>query len=290
MPILPLLLGGLLGLGLTLVVAGAVPVRPDLRAVIASARSTTAHHQETTLKTHLGVALERLAAAPWLPINAPRLALARMAPAQYVTFKLGGVVAGTLVPGLLWTVLAVLGTPVPGVLPAGLALAGGCIGFLVPDAIVRERAERARAQVREATAAYLTLVALALKSGNGLDSALVKAATIADTWVWQTIRRALDHAVLARQPAWEGLRALSRELDAPELADVADIVTTGSDGTAVAATMMARSRALRHQILAEQRTEANETSERLVIPTALLGLTFMAMLFYPVVSRLLTTV
>jgi hypothetical protein len=289
MALLPLAFGAFLGLGATLLVAGLVPAHPDMRAVVAG---SAASHQPVSgrgWRPHLRVALERLAESSLVRTPHQRLALARLSPARYVAYKIGGLVAGAAAPLLLGAVLMLLGTPVALVIPAGFSLACAGVGFLVPDALIRQRAERAKAQVREAVTAYLTLTALSLRSGLGLDAALMEAARVADTWIWRTIYQALDHAVLARQPAWEGLRALSRELDVPELVDIADIAMTGSEGTAVADALMARARALRHQILAEQRGQANEINEKLVVPIALMGLTFLAMLFYPVISRLLET-
>jgi Flp pilus assembly protein TadB len=289
MAVLPLALGALSGLGATLAVAGLVPAHPDMRAVVTG---STASHQPGTSQgwqAHLLVHLERMAASSLVRTPHQRLALARISPARYAAYKIGGLVAGAAAPMLMSAALLLVGAPVPLVVPAGFAVACAAIGFLVPDALIRQRADRAKAQVREAVTAYLTLAALSLRSGLGLDAALMEAARVADTWIWRTIHQALDHAVLARQPAWEGLRGLSRQLDVPELVDIADIATTGSEGTAVADALMARARALRHQILAEQRSQANETNERLVVPIALMGLTFLAMLFFPVLSRLLDT-
>jgi Flp pilus assembly protein TadB len=289
MDLLPLAFSSLFGLGITLLVAGLVPAHPDMRAVIAGASSTSHRpgHGEGW-RSHLRVHLERLATSSLVRAPHQRLALARVSPSRYTAYKLGGLVVGAAAPMLMSAALVLAGTPVSLVVPAGFAVACAAVGFLVPDALVRQRADRAKAQVREAVTAYLTLTALSLRSGLGLDAALMEAARVADTWIWRTIYQALDHAVLARQPAWEGLRALSRQLDVPELVDIADIAMTGSEGTAVADALMARARSLRHQILAEQRGQANEINEKLVVPIALMGLTFLAMLFYPVISRLLT--
>ena len=289
MAFLPLTLGAFFGLGTTLLVAGLVPAHPDMRAVVAGSTASEPSVDGQGWRSHLRVSLERLAASSLVRAPHNHLALARVSSARYVAYKLGGLVAGAAAPMLVAAVLLLLGNPLALVVPAGFALACAAVGFLVPDALIRQRAERAKAQVREAVTAYLTLTALSLRAGLGLDAALMEAARVADTWIWRTIHQALDHAVLARQPAWEGLRALSRELDVPELVDIADIAMTGSEGTAIADALMARARSLRHQILAEQRAQANEINEKLVVPIAVMGLTFLAMLFYPVISRLLDT-
>ncbi|WP_036555213.1 type II secretion system F family protein [Nocardiopsis sp. CNT312] len=288
MAVLPLALGALLGWGLTLLVAGLVPVHPDLRTVVhapAAQQGAPGEGWRARARVHL----ERLAASSLIRAPRQRLALARISPARYAAYKLGALVAGAAVPMLVSAVALLTGAALPVAVPAGFTAASAAIGFVLPDALIRQRADRAKAQVREAVTAYLTLTALSLRAGLGLDAALMEAARVADSWIWRTIHQALDHAVLARQPAWEGLRALSRDLDVPELVDVADIAMTGSEGTAVADALMARARSLRHQILAEQRGQANEINEKLVVPIALMGLTFLAMLFYPVISRLLDT-
>lgn len=138
--------------------------------------------------------------------------------------------------------------------------------------------------------AYLTLVALERRAGAGPHQALMEAAEVADSWVWRRIRNALDHAMLQRRPTWEGLRDLSRDVGVPELADCADIIATSAEGTAVADNLLARAKSLRVETLNAQRRAANEVSERLVVPVAVLGLCFVALLLFPVVMRLTTTV
>lgn len=288
MATLPLMLGAVMGVGCTLIIAGLVPAHPNLRAVVHKP-TTTLLSSDRSWRSRLHVLLERLGDSALIRAPQQRLALARVTSARYAAFKLGGFLAGATAPLLASAALVATGASVPMTVPAGFALACAGIGFLLPDLLIRQRADRAQAAVREAVTAYLTLTALSLRSGLGLDAALMEAARVADTWTWRTIHRALEHAILARQPAWEGLRSLSRELDVPELVDVADIAQTGSEGTAVADALMARARSLRHQILSEQRSQANEVNEKLVVPIAVMGLVFLAMLFYPVISRLLDT-
>ncbi len=102
------------------------------------------------------------------------------------------------------------------------------------------------------------------------------------------LREQLVRARLSGTPPWDGLHALAVELGLPELSDLADIMRlSGEEGAAVAATLRARSRGLRVALLAQEQTRANEDSERMVIPVALLGLIFLIILGAPAVVRIL---
>ncbi len=81
---------------------------------------------------------------------------------------------------------------------------------------------------------------------------------------------------------------LSLDLGVPELGDVADIMRlSGEDGAAVLPTLRARAASLRTWLLQSEVTTANEASERMSIPVALLGVAFMALLGFPAFWRIL---
>jgi hypothetical protein len=62
---------------------------------------------------------------------------------------------------------------------------------------------------------------------------------------------------------------------------------SGEEGTAVADTLRARSRGLRTALLTKEQTRANEDSERMVVPVAVLGLIFLMLLGAPAIVRIL---
>lgn len=289
------LVGAGFGLGLTLLVAGSVSNVPDLRSALASANAEIRPSPPATAapvgrwQRLLADALTRLSDTSLVRVPTQSLELISLGRAQFVGQKLAAAGLAAASPLVLALVSALLGAPLPYAVPAGLSLVLAAIGYMLPDVSVRRRAEEARAQFQQGMIAYLTLVALERRAGAGPHQALVQAADVADSWVWRRIRAALDHAMLGRRPTWEGLRDLSRDLDISELADCADIIATGSEGTAVADNLLARARSLRVETLNAQRRAANEASERLVVPVAVLGLCFVALLLYPVVVRLTTT-
>ncbi len=70
--------------------------------------------------------------------------------------------------------------------------------------------------------------------------------------------------------------------------DVADIMRlSGEDGAAVLPTLRARAASLRTSLLQADVAAANEASERMSIPVALLGVAFMALLGFPALWRIL---
>lgn len=272
-----------IGAGVVCLVAALLPSRPDLRAAIAH---TTAAEDMT----------------PWPPREYRRwaraAALARLPyrdlplgddPARHVLRKLAGAALGALLPGTLAVLLAWATGSVPPVLGGAVVLAGMAAGFVLPDLPVRARARRGRAAMRHAVGAYLMLVALERRSGSAAQQALVRAARVADDTcvAFAYIRASLERAQLDRRPAWEGLRSLATSIAVTELRDCADIMAASTDGAAVTDALLARARSLRGETLNHQRARANEASERMVVPVALLGLCFVALLMYPVLIRLL---
>ena len=102
------------------------------------------------------------------------------------------------------------------------------------------------------------------------------------------LREQLVRARLSGRPPWDGLHDLAVELGLPELSDLADIMRlSGEEGAAVADTLRARSRGLRAALLTKEQTRANEESERMVVPVALLGLIFLVILGAPAMVRIL---
>ena len=195
---------------------------------------------------------------------------------------------GLLFP-VLFTVLALaVGVALPLAFPAlsALVLAAGL--FLLPDMEVRRKAAAAREEFARATSAYLDLTALERAAGAGATQALEQAATVGDSWVFVRLREQLIRARLSGTAPWDGLHELATELALPELSDLADIMRlSGEDGAAVADTLRARSRGLRTALLTKEQARANEDSERMVVPVAVLGLIFLVLLGAPAIVRIL---
>ena len=93
------------------------------------------------------------------------------------------------------------------------------------------------------------------------------------------MRRAIRRAALSGRKPWSDLRDLGDELAVPELRNLADIAAVAADGASVYNTLLAGARTLRHAELSDARSQANEVSERMSRPLALLvtGLTLFVL-------------
>lgn len=289
-----LLAGALLGLGATTLVWAWAPGVPDLTAALDRLDPTRATPAATT---PLGPAWAHRATRHALPALATSLRLDRLAadlrvvdltPEDLAARKIGYATLGAAFPTVLAITMGALGLALPVVIPAVATLVVAGVFFVLPEVEVRRRATEVRAAMRTAAGVYLELVALERAADAGTVEALTRAAAIGTSPEFARIRDALLRAELAGRPAWDGLTDLADHLGVPEYGDLADIMRlSGQDGAAVYATLRARAASLRTQLLTAATAKANTASEHLIIPTALLGVAFMALLGYPAISRIL---
>ena len=93
---------------------------------------------------------------------------------------------------------------------------------------------------------------------------------------------------LDERRAGRALPGHAQRTSVPELGDLADITRlSGQDGAAVYATLRARAASLRTQLLTAGTAKANAASEHMIVPVALLGVAFMALIGYPAFARIL---
>lgn len=292
-----LLAGALLGLGVTTLVRAWAPGIPDLTAALDRLDPTRAAPAPTSTTTRLGPAWAQRATRRALPALASWLRLDRLAadlrvvdltPEGLAARKIGYAALGAAFPTVLAVTMGAVGLALPVVIPAAATLVVAGVFFVLPEVEVRRRAAEVRAAMRTAAGVYLELVALERAADAGTVEALTRAAAIGTSPEFARIRDALLRAELAGRPAWDGLTDLAGHLAVPEYGDLADIMRlSGQDGAAVYATLRARAASLRTQLLTAATAKANTASEHLIIPTALLGVAFMALLGYPAISRIL---
>jgi Flp pilus assembly protein TadB len=300
---LAVLAGGTAGLGVTLIVRELLPAQPQLAAALdrlAPPRLTPTATVPTVpdgdepastsgLERRVGLAVQRhLDSLPFLRVPTRELTLLRLPAHRWLGQKVLMGLLGLLFPALFTLMAAAMGYALPVAVPALGGLALGALLFLIPDVEVQRKAAAAREEFARAVGAYIDLTALERAAGAGATQALEQAATVGDSWVFVRLREELVRARLSGTPPWDGLHALATELGLPELSDLADIMRlSGEEGAAVADTLRARSRGLRVALLTKEQTRANEDSERMVIPVALLGLIFLVILGAPAIVRIL---
>ena len=297
-----MLLGATGGLGVTLIVRELLPSDPQLASALDRLAPTRPGADTPAVQTpaadlggtgalehRVGIWAQRhLTGAPFVAIPTTELLLLRIPVARHLGQKVLMALLGLLFPAVFVVVTATLGVTLPIALPAVFALVLAAVLFVIPDLDVRRKAAAAREEFARATSAYLDLTALERAAGAGATQALEQAATVGDSWVFVRLREQLVRARLSGRPPWDGLHDLAVELGLPELSDLADIMRlSGEEGAAVADTLRARSRGLRAALLTKEQTRANEESERMVVPVALLGLIFLVILGAPAMVRIL---
>jgi hypothetical protein len=215
------------------------------------------------------------------------LALVGESAAQLAARKVGYAALGLFFPFVLALATALVGAAPSFLLPAAASLVFAGVLFLVPDVDLRRRATLVRAEMRRAVCVYLELVALERVADAGASESLERAAAIGDGRAFALIRDALLRARVFGVPPWRELERLADELHVPELGDVGDIMRlSGEDGAAVYATLRARATSLRTALLNADAARSNAASEHMVVPVAFLGLTFMVLLGFPALYRI----
>lgn len=288
-----LLAGALVGLGITLVVAGLRPQVPDLAAAVGRLTAPLpvagqAAPEGRAVERASAAVAHRVADALRLDRYSADLAITNSTPTRMALEKLGYGLVGLVFPLVMTSILAVAAVDVPVAVPlvAGLALGAGM--SLLPEVELRRRAALARMEMRRTVCAYLELVALERAADAGAVEALERAAAIGAGPGFRHIRDALLRARLEGRTPWTQLSHLADQLAVPELGDVADIMRlSGEDGAAVLPTLRARAASLRTWLLNADVAAANEASERMSIPVALLGVAFMVLLGFPALWRIL---
>ncbi|MFP5369330.1 MAG: type II secretion system F family protein [Actinomycetes bacterium] len=291
------LAGMVVGLGLVLAVRAVRPAPPSLAAALEQLsagptagtlpRPGTPPSSAGDRRTWLPPAVVRSVEGS-LGVSEADLAILGQTRTELAARKVALALAGLLTPAVLGLLCVLLDVPVPFVVPTtvGLALAG--VGWLLPSAEVREAAGKARAEFSSNLESFLTLVAGERRARGSVEQALEEAAEISGSAPFVRMRRAIRRAALSGRKPWSDLRDLGDELAVPELRNLADIAAVAADGASVYNTLLASARTLRHAELSDARSRANEVSERMSRPLALLvtGLTLFVLV--PFLIRMFT--
>lgn len=287
------ILGGMvIAVGLVLAVHAVRPAPPALAAALeqASAQPATValllptsstrdswdwlpDRVATVLDGHLGVSDADLKIIGW-------------SRSQLAARKLTLALAGLLAPWLLSVLLLLAGLGAFASFPVLVGIGIAVVAWLLPTQEARELAAKARLEFRTNLEFFLTLVAGERRARGSVEQALEEAVEISDSAPFIAMRRAIRRAMLSGQKPWRDLRLLGEELEVTELRNLADIAEVAADGAAVYGTLLATARTLRHAELSDARTEANEVSERMSRPLALLVFGLTAFVLVPFALRM----
>jgi len=293
---LAVLAGGLIGLGLTLLVARLLPAEPDLADAVervSSTRSRTTARLSAARsgKERLGLwGLRVLPPGLWVRTPTRELALLRIPVAQFYGEKLTFAGLGLVIPPGLTLLFRSLGLGIPLQVPALASIGLAAVMFFIPNYNALDEARKAHVEFARALGAYIDLVALERHNGIGVRQSMEAAAEVGDSWVFTRLSEELTRSRWSGLPPWDALHTLSEELGLSELDDFADIMRlSGEEGASVYATLRARSAAMRTAMLNDEIAQANAVGERMTIPGSLLGVIFMGLLVAPSLLRMFTT-
>jgi hypothetical protein len=281
---LALVFGALVGLGLFLVVRGAVPAPPALESALARLHPTT--NQVSAAPAAAGPSLAaRLGLKP--PLADMRLI--GMTTDRYTLEKLGYPLLGLVFPGVAAAVFGQFGIHIRWYYPTLLGLVLAILFFLLVDSGIRQKADAAREEFRRAVATYLTLVGLVRYAGAGAVESLELAAQVGESWVFERIRDALADARYANEAPWTRLRQVSVEIGVPDLGEVGEIMSlVGDQGAQVYQTLLSRAQSMRVALRTTEQQRAATATTLLYVPTSMLLLVFLVLIGYPALSRIAT--
>jgi tight adherence protein C len=288
------LLGAGIGLGVCLCIRAVTPRPVPLHAVLATlarpGRALTAPPTSSlSVPDRLGQLARRILEAAGYDSARVRQALELLdrSPERHALDKLIAAVAGLLVPNVVALVLTILGIGLPLGVVAALSLPMAFAGFVLPDFLLRDEAEKRRRSFRHALSSYLDLVNVLLAGGAGIETALYAAADAGDGWGYQTIRSALRRARLTGQSPWDTFADLADRLGVTELAELsANVSLAGSHGARIRASLAAKADTLRGHQVAETEADAESATERMTVPVAVLLFGFLVFIAYPAVVQI----
>lgn len=215
------------------------------------------------------------------------LRLAERTPERHALDKIVGGAGGGAAAAMASVGLVVVGIAPPTAVLVILTVAVAVGGFLLPDALLRDQAERRRRAFRHALSSYLDLVNVILAAGGGIETSLHAAAGAGDGWAFAAIRQALDRSRLTNRTPWDTFGQLGDELGVEELRELAaSVALAGSQGARIRQSLAAKADSLRGHQVAETEASAEAATERMTIPVAVLLFGFLVFIAYPAVQQI----
>lgn len=294
--ILTMLLGAGVGVGAWLVLRafGSRPmplasIREGLaRPGIAAVGDTRAGTGGTLSGTAGAIAARALSGLNrWPEIRAQQLRLTERTPERHALEKVTMAMVGFLGTLVLGAGLNATGISLPPAVLVFLSAVVGGAGFVLPDLVLRDEADRRQRAFRHALSSYLDLVNVILAGGGGIETSLHSAAEAGDGWAFAAIRQALDRARLTNRSPWDTFGQLGDELGIDELRELAaSVQLAGSQGARIRASLAAKADSLRGHQVAETEAAAEAATERMTIPVAVLLFGFLVFIAYPAVQQI----
>lgn len=169
-----------------------------------------------------------------------------------------------------------------------VAATGAVAGYFIPDIELKKKAAERRQEFSTALTAFVTLVAISISGGGGINTALADAAAMGDGWVFALLRRAISDAALQAKSPWLVLEGLGRELNIIELSELSGaLMLAGNSGARVTDTLHARAESARSSEISEARSRAEAKSSTLGVPVGLILLAWALFMGYPAIQNMM---
>ncbi|WP_199550184.1 hypothetical protein [Streptomyces sp. N35] len=283
-----LIAGGVVGTGAAVLVRQLVPAAPKLSSTLRRLNPPrTAAGQDPapadTPRRFAGQVAERI------PGSVPRsdLDLLGQPVEQFLLNKLTLALLGLLAPVVVVGGWSLMGLGVPLFIPGAVGLLAALGLWFVPDLSVRAEAAKARVEGAHAAAAFLELVAMRMASNKAASQALWDASQVGRGWFFARVREVLLRARTEKTSPWLVLEQMGTHLKLPALRDIADIVQRAeSEGASVYDTLRHHAASLRSELLTVEAANANENSEKMHAPGALLTVIVMALMAFPAALKM----
>jgi Flp pilus assembly protein TadB len=213
------------------------------------------------------------------------LALTEHVAQDMVVQKLVGGLIGSFLPIACGALISTVGAnPATSLVWLGSVVCG-LLGFMLPDRILRNTAQRRRKSFLHAFSSFLDLTNVLLAGGAGTETALLAAADAGDGWAFEQLRNALVRARSSHHSPWVELAALGERFNLTQVIEVAGSVQlAGEHGARIRSSLSAKAESLRHRQMSEIEAAANSSTERMGMPMVLLFLAFIVLIGYPAVT------
>ncbi len=169
-------------------------------------------------------------------------------------------------------------------------LAGAPLGYFLVEKELASQARKRRSEFDEALTAVLSLMAVSMAGGSGLNTAIANTLRLGDGWVVAAIRRSVDEANFRNETPWVALGRLGERFDIPTLIELsATLSLVGTSGARVAETLLVRSASARSQLLSEKKSIAIAKSSSMGLPVGLMMFAWVLFLAFSPVMNLLSS-
>lgn len=292
---LVIVLGVVVGVGLTLLISPLLPHQLSVKSAMANLKTTDSQKlQQRTRKLSseelIGSwVMEHLPETKYLTkfftVDVQNLNILAIPELSYWYRRFNCAVIGAAVPLAIAIAFALSGDSIS--VPLLTIFIGAGAGWMLYNSYIESRAKNAREEFSRAIATYLEGVAMRRSQGANTSTAAASAAEVSDTWVFTRIKNRMTIAHHQGKQPWDALYDLGQELQVKELSDLAAILKqAGENDTQIYESLRNHAELINGRILNDQHERANAATERLNLFFPLVALVAIGMLLFPVLTSL----